>query len=287
MGMMLSSEEVFSLAMEIEESGYVDLCFMPNQQLMVAKGIIGKRGFHNINIIKIPTGEVIEKLGEFQFFLENAASYDGRTVLLGTTERVYQGDGYKENVAALTTNGERLMCNSGDVGLYTFRIGYGGMYYMSCVNRCDEIRVWEVPNILVQIIKRLNEHDIDDLDISPDLKYIATVDEDADFVRLLEFDTLQEVFAHPLDIMINVDHVLSFSPDGKLLAVTGQYMLKILSVPDGGTVNITNYLELFQQIWEQETSGSGGGYIGVAFSSDGRYLILNVGDEHIIVLKPE
>ena len=282
--------------MEIEPSGvadYLDACFMPNEHLLVGEGLSGlQQGDLDIplslNIVKIPTGEIVQELGDLQFFLDNSVNYGNSTALLGYSKRIaIQGNGlenFVENLTVINMDGERLVYH--DEGVYReFRVGHGGRYYMSQVSDFgNEIRIWEVPNVLVQIIK--DDWDIDEYDISPDGRYIASVDEDNEAIELFYTDDLEEVFSHPLEIRTHgASHTLNFSPDGKLLAISGKYMLKILSVPEEKTVKIIDYVELGRQFGENHVLGDGD--TGAAFTADGKYLVLDFGSEHILIWEPE
>ncbi|MBD3180853.1 hypothetical protein GF312_01075 [Candidatus Poribacteria bacterium] len=275
------------MEVEPEEGLYLGACFFSNQQLLVCKGFYGSFGMYNesMNIIRIPTGEVLKELGDIiedKFFPENTITYNGRTILLGHNL-------YNINFEVFDVNGELLFCSERSVSR-NFRISHGGKYYMSQVSDYNnEIRVWETPNILVQIIDGYDfvdedgdEYDISEYNISPDGKYIAAVDGDDDIVRVLDTETLHKVFKDFIEFDY-VRRVIDFSPDGKMLAVCGKYMLKILSVPDGKTITIIHYLDVENQtgldIAEMDAS--------VAFSPDGKYLIIYFEGEIITVWKPE
>jgi len=269
--------------MEIKDGPWLepDASFIPNQQILVAEGEWQEENEELANsyiIYKIPTGEVVKEF-KLNFFLETATTYGGKTILIGNKRRASPMWGflYKE-LAVSTIDGEILMHDPRRItcGEHEkhFRLSHGGRYYVATLRSIDEVRVWEVPAKLIQVFTPTVDGEkagIGSCDVSFDGKYVAMSLREAygekRMVKVLEIDSLQEVFTHNGDY-----YDVDFSPNGRLLAVAYYHdrIVKILSIPDGATVTIIEHAATW-----------------CSFSADGNYLITAKGNENIKVWKPE
>jgi WD40 repeat protein len=241
----------------IVDDEYPNAVFLPNQQVLVADDFIAGEEKTYI-IYKIPTKEIVKKIN-LDIFVEAATTYEGKTILLGNKERLYYPESMTlfKDFAVSTIDGE-ILIHLPSFYPNSLRVSHGGRYYVA---RDDsrEVRIWEVPDKLIQSFKP--KYGESSCDVSFDGKYVATLGgAEPGWVTVWETRTTQEVLKYPVENDYRSDpfHV-DFSPDGKLLAVASDEdnLVRILSIPDGSTVTIIEHDDVERCF----------------FSGDGKYLI--------------
>jgi len=253
--------------------------FLPNQQLLVADVLNGIKvnewesmvEVAIYTIYEIPTGEEIERV-ELDYWVQIAIEHNGQTVLLGS--RKVGPDGFPEGLIAFTMEGN-VFIDIPDFSSFAvnpiYWLSQGGKYFV--VPGEYDAKIWEAPGKLIH--SYIEEDGPESFTVTFDGKYIAATYDlrGTDLVILRDANTLEEKFRRKIN---HVDGLcgISFSPDGKLLAVPCENddLIKILSVPDGTIVSTIAHDEV----------------VLCLFSADGNYLITSeYSGDSVMVWKPE